>query len=196
MSWVGIISFYIFICFLYYPILFYHSNFIHFQYFSHLFLFDFNRYSISIVRKIYSLSSGKDPHRKIHPIAILAFYSLNYSLAARLQDNSRPKSPTKVETKRKLHQFTVSGCLIMNGGESGSEEKETLKADFLSSQKPLAASQQVLASSQNNFLSSHEYDNLMNIGLAGLSNRGSWIKLLRSLYDLLNKPIFSWTPFQ
>ena len=30
-----------------------------------------------------------------------------------------------------------------------------LKADFLSSQKPLAASQQVLASSQNNFLSSH-----------------------------------------
>ena len=54
----------------------------------------------------------------------------------------------------------------MNGGESGSEEKETLKADFLSSQKPLAASQQVLASSQNNFLSSHEYDNLINIGLA------------------------------
>ena len=29
------------------------------------------------------------------------------------------------------------------------------------------------ASSQNNFLSSQEYDNLMNIGLAGLSNRGS-----------------------
>ena len=38
-----------------------------------------------------------------------------------------------------------------------------LKADFVSSQKPLAASQQVLASWQNNFLSSHEYDNLMNI---------------------------------
>ena len=33
------------------------------------------------------------------------------------------------------------------------------KADFLSSQKPLAASKQVLASSQNNFLSSHKYDN-------------------------------------
>ena len=46
-----------------------------------------------------------------------------------------------------------------------------VKADFLSSQKPLAASKQVLASSQNNFLSSHEYDNLINIGLAGLSNR-------------------------
>ena len=34
-------------------------------------------------------------------------YSLNYSLAALLQDNFRPKSPTKVETKGKL-QFTVS----------------------------------------------------------------------------------------
>ena len=31
----------------------------------------------------------------------------------------------------------------------------SLKVDFLSSQKPLAASKQVLASSQNNFLSSH-----------------------------------------
>ena len=53
-----------------------------------------------------------------------------YSLAARLQD---PKSPTKVETKRKLQQFTVSGWLIMiitgelmvdndnNRGENGSE---------------------------------------------------------------------------
>ena len=51
-------------------------------------------------------------HLKIHPIAIFAFYSLNYSLAARLEDNSRPKSPTKVETKRKLQQFTVSGWLI------------------------------------------------------------------------------------
>ena len=48
-----------------------------------------------------------------------------------------------------------------------------VKADFLSSQKPFAASQQVLASSQNNFLSSHRHDNLMNIGLAGLSNRNS-----------------------
>ena len=45
--------------------------------------------------------------------------------------------------------------------------------DFLSSQKLLAGSEQVLASSQNNFLLLHEYDNLMNIGLAGLSNRGS-----------------------
>ena len=40
--------------------------------------------------------------------------------------------------------------------------KTTLKADFFSSQKPLAASYQVLLSSQNNFLSSQEYDNLMN----------------------------------
>ena len=46
----------------------------------------------------------------------------NYSLVARLQDNSRPKSPTKIETKRKLQQFTVSGWLIINGGESGSEQ--------------------------------------------------------------------------
>ena len=45
-------------------------------------------------------------------------------LAACLQDNSRPKSPTKVETKRKLQQFTVSGWLIMNGGESGNDKKE------------------------------------------------------------------------
>ena len=50
----------------------------------------------------------------MRPIAIFAFYSLNYSLAARLQDNSRPRSPTKVETKRKLRQFTVSEWLIMN----------------------------------------------------------------------------------
>ena len=33
--------------------------------------------------------------------------------------------------------------------------QKPLKADFLSSQKPLAASYQVLASSQNDFLSSH-----------------------------------------
>ena len=32
--------------------------------------------------------------------------------------------PTKVETKRKLQQFTVSGWLIMNGEESGSEKKD------------------------------------------------------------------------
>ena len=41
---------------------------------------------------------------------------------ARLQDISRPKSPTKIKTKRKLQQFTVSGWLIINGGESGSEQ--------------------------------------------------------------------------
>ena len=48
-----------------------------------------------------------------------------------------------------------------------------VKADFLCSQKLLAATWQVLASSQNKFLPSHECDNLMNIGLAGLLNRGS-----------------------
>ena len=48
-----------------------------------------------------------------------------------------------------------------------------VKADFLSSQKPLAASSQVLAGSWNNFLSSYGFYNLMNIGLAGLSNRDS-----------------------
>ena len=66
--------------------------------------------------------SCSDPHPKISPIAIFAFYSLSYSLMARLQDNSRPKSPTKVEAKRKLQQFTVSGWLIINWGESGSEQ--------------------------------------------------------------------------
>ena len=66
--------------------------------------------------------SCSDPHPKMSPIAIFAFYSLNSSLVARLQDNSLSKSPTKIETKRKLQQFTVSGWLIINGGESGSEQ--------------------------------------------------------------------------
>ena len=63
----------------------------------------------STIVRVHSLNSGKvaatppppPPRRKIRPIAIFAFYSLNYSLAARLQDNSRPKSPTKVETEVK-----------------------------------------------------------------------------------------------
>ena len=70
---------------------------------------------------------GSDPHPKIRPIAIFAFHSLNYSLAACYQDNSRRKLPTKVEAKRKLQQFTVSGWLIMNGGESSSEKKRKLQ---------------------------------------------------------------------
>ena len=74
--------------------------------------------------------SCSNPHLKIRPIAIFAFYFLNYSLAARLQDNSRPKSPTKVETKSNLQQFTVSGWLIMNGGESGNEIKENFKVEI------------------------------------------------------------------
>ena len=52
---------------------------------------------------------------------------LNYCLAVCLQDNSRAKLPTKVETKRKLPQFTVSAWLIMNGGESGGDKKKTLR---------------------------------------------------------------------
>ena len=68
--------------------------------------------------------SCSDPHLKIRPITIFPFDFLNYSLVARLQDNFRPKSPTKVETKRKLQQFNVSGWLIMNGGESENEKKE------------------------------------------------------------------------
>ena len=70
--------------------------------------------------------SCSDPHLKIRPIAIFAFYSPNYNLAARLHNNSRPKSPTKVETKKKLQQFTVSGWLIMNGGEILNEKKRKL----------------------------------------------------------------------
>ena len=79
--------------------------------------------------KVHSLSSGKvaTTHLKIRPIAIFVSYSLNFSFAARLQDNFHPKSPTKVETKRKLYQFTISGWLIMNGGESGSEKQKTLR---------------------------------------------------------------------
>ena len=73
--------------------------------------------------KVHSLSCS-NPHLKIRPIAIFAFYSLNYSLAARLQDNSRPKSPAKVETKSKLQQFTVFGWLIINGGASDSEKRK------------------------------------------------------------------------
>ena len=71
------------------------------------------------IDKVHSLSSGKVAATPIlkSVIAIFTFYSLNYSLAARLQDNSHPKSPRKVETKRKLQQCTVSGWLIMNWGE-------------------------------------------------------------------------------
>ena len=39
-----------------------------------------------------------------------------------------PKVVHKVETKRKLPEFAVSGWLIMNGGESGSDKIENFKA--------------------------------------------------------------------
>ena len=74
--------------------------------------------SLQRISKVYSLSSGKvaaTPILESVPLQFLLFFSLNYSLAARLQKNSRPRSPTKIETKRKLHQFTVSEWLIMNG---------------------------------------------------------------------------------
>ena len=48
--------------------------------------------------------------------------------------------------------------------------EQSLNVDFLSSQKPRAMSQRVLGSSQNHLQSSHEYDNLLNIGLTYLSN--------------------------
>ena len=69
-------------------------------------------------QKVYSSftklwQSCSDPHPKISPIAIFAFYSLNYSLVARLQDNSRPKSSTKVETKRKLQQFRPDSYVVL-----------------------------------------------------------------------------------
>ena len=44
-----------------------------------------------------------------------------------LQDNS----PTKMETKRKLQQFTVSGWLIIDGGESGSEEIKNVRLNYI-----------------------------------------------------------------
>ena len=87
-------------------------------------LFD-HQLKISSFTKLWQ--SCSDSHLKIRSIAIFTVYSLNYSLAARLQDNSRPKSLTKVETKRKLQQFTVSGWFIMNGGESGSEKRENFE---------------------------------------------------------------------
>ena len=68
--------------------------------------------------------SCSDPHLEIRPIAIFAFCSLNFSLAACLQDNSGSKSPisTKVETEN----ITAIYCLwmVMNGGESSSEKRK------------------------------------------------------------------------
>ena len=102
---------------------------------SHLFNLTNLRYSSGSISPFTKLwQSCRD--LKIRPIAIFDFYSLHYSLAAQLQDNSRPKAPTKVEAERKVQQFTVpkaptkvekktkvqqlsvSGWLIMNGGES------------------------------------------------------------------------------
>ena len=73
--------------------------------------------------KVHSLSSGKVAATPILKSVPLQF-SLNYSLAACLQDNSCPKSPTKAEKKRKLQQFALSGWLIIDGGASDSEKRK------------------------------------------------------------------------
>ena len=44
------------------------------------------------------------------------------------------ESPTKVETKRKSQQFTVSGWLTINGGASDSEKRK-LKAEMIFNMK-------------------------------------------------------------
>ena len=82
--------------------------------------------SLSSSRRIIRLWYKNGHSKKVNCVFECKFYSL----AARLQDNSRPKSPTKVETKRKLQQFTVSGWLIMNGEESGNERKENVKVEI------------------------------------------------------------------
>ena len=67
-------------------------------------------------RKVHLLSFGKVA---TIPITIRVIYYLNYSLAARLQGNSRPKSPTKEET--------AIYCLWMVDNEreeSGSEKRK------------------------------------------------------------------------
>ena len=85
--------------------------------------------------KVHPLSSGKvaaTPHLKICPISIFAFYCLNYSLAARLQDNFSPNVAHKSRDKEKI---TAIYCLWMvdseGGRESGSEKKkENFKAEI------------------------------------------------------------------
>ena len=62
--------------------------------------------------------SCSDPHLKISPIALFVFYSLNYSLAARLQDNSRPEVAHKGGDKEKI---TAIYCLWMVDNERGRE---------------------------------------------------------------------------
>ena len=71
------------------------------------------------------------------------------------------------------NEFCVSTCFncaltFISFLHKADEFQYILKADFLSSQKPLAASFQVLAGSRNHFLSFYEYYNLLNIGPAGL----------------------------
>ena len=67
--------------------------------------------------------------------------------------------------------FIILVCFGMKFAEAAI--RRTIKADFLSSQKPLAASLRVLASLQNNLHSSDGYDNLLNTGLTCPSNRDS-----------------------
>ena len=72
---------------------------------------------------VHSLNSGKVAATRPILKSVLSkfFYSLNYSFAACLKDNSGPK----VETRRKLSQFTVPGWLIMNGFREWSQDGQT-----------------------------------------------------------------------
>ena len=104
------------------------------------------------------------PHQIVGQVGIKIKTSTQF---CRIKDAVAPPSQTFLN--RKTNQGKL--CIILK--EIYGRFRISLKAVFLFSQGPLAASQQVLASSQNNFLSSDEYYNLMNIGLAGLSNRDS-----------------------
>ena len=73
---------------------------------------------------VHSLKSGKvaaTPILKPVPSQFSPLFSKLKSCCTL----TRQLSPTKIETKRKLQQFTVSGWLTINGGESGNE-KNTL----------------------------------------------------------------------
>ena len=75
-------------------------------------------------------SCGPSLTDKTSSVSLIFAHGTHRTLVARLQDNSRPKSPKKVETKRKLQQFAVSGWLIING-ERVIVKKENFKAEII-----------------------------------------------------------------
>ena len=83
-------------------------------------------FASGIIGKVHSLNSGKVAATPILKSVPSQFSPLFSKLQSRctLTRQFSPKSPTKVETKRKLQQFTVCGWLIMNGGQSGSEKRK------------------------------------------------------------------------